>query len=391
MGRLGLNEAVSELLTATSGVIGQAFFEALARTTARTLGVRWALVGELLPTKTEVRTLAAWDGDHFLPSFVYPLLGTPCADVTREGACQFLEVIIARFPDDLLLAQMGAQSYAGVVIPGEDGRPLGVLAALDDHPATHCDDLVARLGVFAGRAGLELERRLHEEQRRQHQKVELLGQLAGGVIHDVNNLLTPILGLSELLVDDLAATPHHDAVVDIHESALRAQALLRSVLAFSRREVRVNTSCEPSVVLANFAPILRRMVPTDVALTFASDCADCHIAIDGYEFEQLLLNLVLNAKDACIGGGRVEVACTSEGGELIVAVRDDGCGIAPELATRVFEPFFTTKAEGRGTGLGLAVVATTVRASDGSVDFESSPGRGTLFRLRLPCQLSSSY
>jgi hypothetical protein len=114
MGRLGLDETVLALLTATSSAVGQPFFEALAQTTAQCLGVRWALVGQLLPGNTRVQTLAVWDTDRLLPSFTYPLPGTPCANVAEEGACQYLAGVTESFPEDLLLAQMGAQSYAGI-------------------------------------------------------------------------------------------------------------------------------------------------------------------------------------------------------------------------------------------------------------------------------------
>jgi PAS domain S-box-containing protein len=267
-------------------------------------------------------------------------------------------------------------------------------------------DLVARPLEFAGRrARLVLARdvtaqRHLENQLRQSQKMEAVGQLAGGIAHDFNNLLTAILGSTQLL---LQATPAGDVrredVEEIRNAGLRAAELTRQLLAFSRRQVLAPKVLELNAVVANMDKMLRRLIGEDVELATALHAEAGAVNADPGQLEQVLLNLVVNARDAMPGGGRVLIATTRvllrdelverrhrlpPGDYVCLAVTDSGLGMDESTQAHLFEPFFTTKEVGKGTGLGLATVYGIVKQSGGYIWVYSEPGRGTTVKVYLP-------
>jgi PAS domain S-box-containing protein len=242
--------------------------------------------------------------------------------------------------------------------------------------------------------------RLLEQQLRQSQKMEAIGTLAGGVAHDFNNILTVIQGHCSLLESSkLPNDDARDSVVEIQQSADRAAALTRQLLAFSRRQPLRLKSVDLKESAERMGRMLRRLVPESVALETVTPDEPMLAMADTAMVDQVLMNLVLNARDAVVGSGsgriRIEVAAadpavaTPEGrvapqGWIRLQVTDDGCGIPMELLPRVFEPFFTTKPQGKGTGLGLAVVDGIARQHKGWVTVDSTVGRGTVFSVYLP-------
>jgi PAS domain S-box-containing protein len=250
------------------------------------------------------------------------------------------------------------------------------------------------------------DRRRADEQLRQAQKMEAVGLLAGGVAHDFNNLLTTISGYTELsLLDRRAAAAGvggSDVLVgradllEIRKAAERAAGLTRQLLAFSRRQVLHERVIAPGTVVAELAPMLRRLIREDVELRVDTAHACGSVVADPVQLQQVILNLAINARDAMPNGGTLVIEVEDvaiDDGELadvpagcyeMIAVRDSGSGIAPDVLQHIFEPFFTTKPEGVGTGLGLATVYGIVRQSGGCLRVETAVGKGTCFRVYLP-------
>lgn len=240
-----------------------------------------------------------------------------------------------------------------------------------------------------------------EEQLRQSQKMEAIGQLAGGVAHDFNNILTVIHGHASLL---MAATRSSRATVrsaqQIVQAADRAAQLTRQLLTFSRRQVMQPRRLDLNEVVTNMTRMLARILGEDIALRVQYFPQSAMVTADAGMMEQVLLNLAVNSRDAMPKGGilTVRISVDSVSSQQLsqhpearsaryvcLAVLDTGCGIPSENLQRIFEPFFTTKEVGKGTGLGLATVYGIVNQHQGWIEVESAPGRGAEFRVFLPC------
>jgi PAS domain S-box-containing protein len=232
------------------------------------------------------------------------------------------------------------------------------------------------------------DRRQLEDQLRQAQKLEAVGQLAGGVAHDFNNLLTAINGYTELVLSELPKDdPHRSDLVEVHKAGGRAAALTRQLLAFSRKQVLQPEAVEINALIMQTSTMLRRIIGEDVQLQLALGPAASVFADPG-QIEQILLNLCVNARDAMPGGGRITIQTTrvsAKGGARVrIRISDTGTGIAHDVLPHIFEPFFTTKDRDRGTGLGLATVYGVVQQSGGTIDVKTEVGQGTTFELEFP-------
>jgi two-component system cell cycle sensor histidine kinase/response regulator CckA len=242
--------------------------------------------------------------------------------------------------------------------------------------------------------------REREEQLRQAQKMEAIGQLAGGVAHDFNNLLTVINVHTDLLLAQLdRRDPMREDIEEVARAAARAASLTRQLLAFSRKGVVQPQVLDLVRVVEGVEPMLRRLIGEDVEFeTRVANEVDKVLADEG-EIEQVLINLVVNARDAMPQGGRLKVEVENvlvddelcarhpslrPGPSVLLRVRDSGMGMTSETMARAFEPFFTTKEPGRGTGLGLATVYAIVKQANGVITVDSAPGSGTTFCVYLP-------
>jgi PAS domain S-box-containing protein len=253
---------------------------------------------------------------------------------------------------------------------------------------------------ISARKRAEARQRALEEQLRQAQKMEALGQLTGGVAHDFNNILTVIHGNAELAQDLLepgnAAQAHLDAAL----AAARKGALLtQRLLAFSRKQALVPTSIDPGALLRGMQDMLARSLGETIALETVVGAGLWNCEADRAQLESAILNLAINARDAMAAGGRLTIELANAyldrdycdkhtdlepGQYVLLGISDDGCGMTPEVLEQAFEPFFTTKDVGKGSGLGLSMVYGFAKQSRGHVKLYSEPGQGTSVRLYLP-------
>ncbi len=277
----------------------------------------------------------------------------------------------------------------------KDGTPIWV-----EMYARVIRDTSGRKVGFQGFIYETTERKQLEDQLRQAQKIEAIGRLAGGVAHDFNNLLTAILGGAELLRDDLPKDdPRGAELDDIMEAAQRGAALTHQLLAFSRKQILEPRVFSLNDLVRNAAKMLGRLIGEDIELISATAPDLGAVEADPGQIEQVLMNLVVNARDAMPRGGRLTIETANveldeeyarrrlgatPGPHVMLAVTDTGVGMDEATKARLFEPFFTTKEAGKGTGLGLATVYGIVKQSGGSIWVYSEVGKGTSFKVYLP-------
>src|SRR5581483_3994389 len=250
------------------------------------------------------------------------------------------------------------------------------------------------------RTRTEEEKAELEHQLRQAQKMEAVGQLAGGIAHDFNNVLTIILGYGDLVLGDSHLTDQHrHSLLQIRDAGQRAGILVQHLLAFSRQQRLAPTVLNLNNTIRGMESMLRRVITESVMLTtvLADDLRP--VKVDASQFEHIILNLALNARDAMPRGGHLTIETRNvdlddsyaqrhpdgaHGPHVMLSVSDTGHGMSPDVKSRIFEPFFTTKGQGKGTGLGLAMVYGTVKQSGGSIWVYSEVDKGTTIKIYLP-------
>jgi len=267
--------------------------------------------------------------------------------------------------------------FRGRVVTNEDGEPARVVGVVTD----------------------VTERRLLELQLRQSQKMEALGQLAGGVAHDFNNLLTAIMGYGRFALETAGDDAQRQDLEEIVKAASRAAALTKQLLAFSRRHIVETVVLDLNLLIVDMVTMLRRMIGENIELATTLASGLSHVRADSSQLEQVVMNLVINARDACGSGGHIRLVTEavdvdaalaartpglSRGGYVTLSVIDNGIGMSEETKAKLFEPFFTTKPRGQGTGLGLATVYGIVAQSGGAIRVESKLGVGSTFIVYLP-------
>jgi len=334
-------------------------------------------------------------GERFWSREMYQLWGIP----ESAGAPDTEAILAVAHPDDrdrfresITRRRAGTQNGADhvrILLPNGAERVLETQA----RRSTTDDGRTMLIGT----AQDVTERVKLETQLRQSQKMEAVGQLAGGVAHDFNNILTVIEGYSRLLASGGTLHPRDcDAVNEILEASHRASALTRQLLAFSRRQVLAPRVLDLNEAITGVHKLLRRLIGENIEILTNLAEPLAPVKADPGQIEQVLLNLALNARDAMPGGGVLVIetanAPPSAGGTPLVmfSVRDTGSGIDPAVMGHIFEPFFTTKESGKGTGLGLATVQSIVEQLGGRCDVQSAPGRGAMFRIYLPVHTGDS-
>ena len=283
------------------------------------------------------------------------------------------------------------------VAQGGEGSPLPTASA--NSPPTDVRDNAHSAGLMLFLIDVTEQKNL-EAQFSQSQKMQAVGQLAGGVAHDFNNLLTAIIGFCDLLL--LRSRPGDPAFADImqiKQNANRAANLVRQLLAFSRQQTLQPRVIDITDVLVELSHLLRRLIGENIELEFGHGRDLGLVKVDQGQLEQVVINLAVNARDAMPNGGRLTIRTANvrpaqalrrahevmpAGDYVLIEVRDTGIGIAPDNLARIFEPFFSTKEVGSGTGLGLSTVYGIVKQTGGFVFVDSNPGKGTAFEIYLP-------
>jgi len=268
-----------------------------------------------------------------------------------------------------------------------DGTPFYVIENISGRfdSAGNLTELRGFLFDVTEKKQTEAALRSSEAQLRQAAKMEAVGRLAGGIAHDFNNLLTAIIGYAELAMSREPLVPEvGDDLEQIRTAGNSAAALTRQLLAFSRKQMLKPEIVDLNDVIAELGKILRRVLGEDIAFDTRLAPQPVWVLADRSQFEQVLMNLAINARDAMPAGGSLHFATHTRHDQAIVTIRDTGCGIDAETLPHIFEPFFTTKEVGKGTGLGLAMVYGFVTQSGGTVSVDSVHGRGSTFTIALP-------
>jgi two-component system, cell cycle sensor histidine kinase and response regulator CckA len=344
------------------------------------------LAGETVATNAALQRMLGYTADELMRM---PL---PLAD--PEDAAEDLRLmqqVITREKDHYQLEKRYIRRDGGIlwgrltvsVIFSPEGAPCYAVGMVEDiTEQKHAADELAR----------------SQEQLRQSQKMEAIGRLAGGVAHDFNNILTAILGHAHVLLDSLPEGEDRGDVDEIRLAAERAAGLTRQLLAFSRRQVLQPRTVDLNEVIRSIHPMLLRLIGEDLSLEAKLSPGPCWVQADATQMEQVLVNLVVNGRDSMRTGGRIVITtgfidraresadehAGTPSRHVALSVRDSGCGIPASILPNIFEPFFTTKPVGQGTGLGLPTVYGIVRQSDGFIEVDSTPGKGTTMWVYLP-------
>ena len=279
----------------------------------------------------------------------------------------------------------------------------GELRRIEWHNTVLCDEHGVATGTLS--SGIDVtERRRLEARYQQASKMEAVGQLAAGVAHDFNNLLTVIIGYAEIMAaDDAEARQHVDELREILSAATSATGLTKQLLAFSRQQVLHSKPLDVNALIVHMEGLLVRLIGVRIEIVNDLSPSLSLAFADRGQLEQVVMNLVVNARDAMPDGGRVTIEtrdvelddasfqneAVAPGCYVMLAITDTGTGMGEETHRRLFEPFYTTKEPGKGTGLGLSTTYGIVKQSKGYIDVDSALGRGTTFKVYLPCALSN--
>lgn len=303
-----------------------------------------------------------------------------------------------RFPQPPIALKYGMRGAFGFPIIVGD-RLLGVIEFFSGRIRPPDSTLVEMFAALGGQIGQFMDRKNLEQQFRQAQKLEAIGTMAAGIAHNFGNLMTAILGYSELALEKLTENlPVKEDIEEIRRTGKRATALTEQLLAFSRKQARVSQILNLNQIVASMDRMLRPIIANRVEVVIVLDPELPMVKADPGQVEEVILNLVVNARDAMPGGGRLflttrkvelgrwheELGETVAGTYGMLEVGDTGVGMDAETRKRIFEPFFTTKAPGKGTGLGLSTVYGIVRQSGGYIAVFTGPQQGTRFQIYLP-------
>ena len=414
-------------------------FDRLSRLATRILDVPVALVSLVDADRQFFKSCIGLESEPWRTDRETPLSHSFCQHNRVAGQPLVVNDASADpfFSSNLAVRDLGVASYLGFPLTTADGYVLGSFCAIDTEPREWADDDIETIRDLAASVMVEINLRSEiatrhlvegerdglselttqlraeiearevaeaqqvelEDRLRQTQKMEAIGQLAGGIAHDMNNLLSPILIYASLLLDDRQLSdPHHEIVDQMQSAGLRARDLIRQLMTFSRLQATQLEVQDLNIIVLKMETLLRRTIREDINFDIVLDAEVGPVVADISQVEQIVMNLVLNAADAMPDGGSLRISTgmmelseadvvdnpdAEPGGFATLAVSDSGVGIEHEIQGRIFEPFFSTK-ESDGNGLGLATVFGIVQEHGGIIDLFSAPDQGTTFLVCLP-------
>ncbi len=397
-------EVVTTLVRATGGglrIVG----------VSRSIEARKRVETELRESEARFRELAEtinevfWITDPEKQRVLYvspayeKIWGVPCASVYADPA-SWLAAIHAEDRARVAAAARTRQHTGEYDETYRIVRPGGEIRWVHDR-AFPVRDESGRVVRIAGVAEDVTEKRRIETQFLRAQRLEAVGALAGGVAHDLNNILTPVLMAAGVLKGESEQAGNRELIAMIEQSTRRGADIIRQLLTFSRGIEGERIVLQPRHLIREMTAIVRETFPREISLHVDVAADLWTVEANSTQIHQVLMNLCVNARDAMAEGGRLTIEARNlevrseqplaetelkPGPHVVLAVTDTGAGIAPELVTRIFEPFFTTKEQGKGTGLGLSTVLGIVRSHGGNVAVYSEPGRGSVFKVYLPAK-----
>ena len=393
--------AIKNIATGVSNATGDAFFRHLVEHMATIFGTDYAFIGILNKSDpTKINTLAVYARGEIVDNIEYPLKNTPCANVVKYGTCTYPKDVQQQFPDDKMLKAMAVEGYSGRALLDSHDKLLGILVVMDSKPLQHTEEMSELLEIFAARASGETERLNAEDALRRSQKMDAIGQLSGGIAHDFNNQLGIILGYLDFLKRYTASEEKPARWVEIATNAtLRCTDLTRQLLSFSRTQSNEKAVVNINTKIEELKTMLARSVTPAIDIQYALDEKLWLTEIDPGEFQDAILNMVINARDAMPNGGKLLIETSNKnmdeeyatfnpdaqaGSYIQLILSDTGCGMDQLTQEHMFEPFYTTKAKDKGTGLGMSMVYGFVKRFNGFIQVYSEIDIGTTLRIYLP-------
>lgn len=400
-------DMLKALLEGTSSATAENFFRSLVYHLVSVLDCRSAFMSKLVTGKTDVaETICVYLDGRFLDNWTYTLDGTPSQTVIAKGMQYYPDSLQELFPEDPTIKDLGIQSYLAAPIFDSTGKPLGALGVMDNQAVPYWETAQWLLTIFAARAGAELERMLSEaetrslqKQLRRSQKMEVIGQLAAGIAHDLNNSLGAVVGHLHLIKMQSESNPNIGRSSDIALSGCeRASSLIEQLLGFSRHKKYNLEKASIAQLATQTIELLSSVISKKIIIETRGTAHELLVHADSDQLQQALANIILNACQAMPQGGTLTLDYSSRvisnakhynpsarpGSYVVLGISDTGTGITEEHLDKIFEPFFSTKEKGQGTGLGLPMAYQVLQDHAGWIEVSSQLEQGTTFTLYLP-------
>ncbi len=392
-----------KIVTGTVIADGTDFYTTFTSAIAEALNAHHVILAKLTSSGDSIETLAVYRNGLMHPNFTQPLIGSPFELIIRDSGYYQEKSLHLQFTGQPFLGDTHAESLYGQALTGADGKPIGILCVIREHPSSFSPLTDSIMKIFATKAAAEVDR-INRESERDHmreelfqaQKMQAIGQLAGGVAHDFNNMLTTVMGFASVLGKKLKIiAPEFTSYTDkIITTSQRSSDLIKQMLTFAHKGNFNAVPLDIHSVISGVVDMLTHITPKNICIDAKLEASKAMIMGDFSQTQSMFLNLGINARDAMPQGGKLTFTTTMykdnnkdpDRNYICISVSDTGKGIDDEVLKHIFEPFFTTKGIGKGTGLGLASVYGCVKNHDGTIDVHSSPGNGATFKICFPLE-----